>query len=170
MTEKELIERSLQKDEAAFSELMKLYQDKIYQHLIGLVKDEMLAEDLKQDTFLQAYQKLDTFKQNSSFYTWIYRISHNKALNALRHKNLMKGEIFEESMIAQPISETSEWQEELLPMALAKLPIKQAQVFELYYLQKKPQKEIAAQLNVPLGTIRSRLFYAKKKIRKLLHK
>lgn len=163
--ENELIEKSLGRDELSFAQLLNPYQERIYQHILGIVKDTMIAEDIQQDTFLTAYQKLSSFHKNSSFYTWLYRIAHNKALNALKkQKKYSRDVIFKENYI--PLEKTKElFDEEVIANALNHLPEKQRQVCELYFMKKIPLKQIAYQLNVPPGTVRSRLHYAKKKLK-----
>ncbi|NGX54441.1 MAG: ECF RNA polymerase sigma factor SigW [Chlamydiae bacterium] len=172
MGEKELIERSQKGDEEAFSELMGLYQPKIFQHCLGIVKDEEIAQDLTQETFLHAYQHLDTFHGRSRFYTWIYRIAHNLSLNFLKKTHRTQEFEFKEELLpAGLISEDQLENEEFnqaLQAALQTLPPKQRIVFEMYDLQHIPHKEIAVKLDISPGTVRSRLYYARRKLRPLL--
>ena len=172
MGEKELVERSQRGDESAFNELVGLYRMKIFNHCLGIVKDEEMAQDLTQETFLQAYQHLDTFRGKSRFYTWVYRIAHNLSLNALKKtRHLKESELKEEILAGKEV-----WDEQLgeaefdqaLQVALQRLPPKQRVVFEMFDVQRIPHKEIAAQLGISPGTVRSRLHYARQQHRTLL--
>ena len=75
--ELELIEASLAGDSAAFGDLVRRYQDRLYSAVVHIVGCRSQAEDVVQDSFVQAYVKLSTFKHNSKFYTWLYRIAFN---------------------------------------------------------------------------------------------
>lgn len=173
MDENEWIQRSQQGDEEAFTALVHCYQDKIYHQCLYLIKDEELAQDLTQETFLHAFQHLATFRKESSFYTWLYRIARNLCLNFLRKRKHLEQELKEETIAAVEYQEEHPIDEAFqaaLQEAIERLPPKQRVVFELFDLQKLPHKEIAAQLNVSTGTVRSRLYYARKKIREFLQK
>ncbi len=170
MQEKELIERSRQGDEEAFGELMHLYEKKIYHLCYQIIHDEELAQDLTQETFVHAYQHLDSFRMESLFYTWLYKIARNLSLNLLRKKKHIELELKEEWLIPEksPSKESSEEWNAALEEALKTLSSKQRVVFEMFDIQKMSHKEIAAQLNISPGTVRSRLFYARKNIRTYL--
>src|SRR5437764_736682 len=86
MREKDLIERSLNGDDDAFKILMQSYEQRIFYTCNQIIKDEEIARDLTQETFLHAYRHLSSFRSESRFYTWIYRIAQNLSLNALKKK------------------------------------------------------------------------------------
>lgn len=164
MQEDELIERSKQGDKEAFSDIVIKNQSKIFNLCLSMVKDEKAAEDLTQEVFLKAYEKLSTFQQKSQFSTWLYRIAYNHCLNFLKKKNRTKEEEFKETiLINEPESEFENGDQ--LQEAMNILSAKQRIIFDMYYIKKIPQKQIAVALNVPLGTVRSRLHYAKKKMK-----
>ncbi len=162
MRKKDLIGKT-----ADFDSLFSLYRERIYRHTFGIVKDEEAAQDLTQETFVQAYRHLNEFRGESQFYTWIYRISHNLALNYLKKKKRHKEEEFhEETYLTTPSNEAETKDlEEALKAVQHALPKKQAQVYQLCEIEKRPQKEVAALLKIPEGTVRSRLHTARKKIR-----
>ncbi len=161
MDEKELIFKSLQGEESAFNQLVIMHRDKIYRECVDLVKDEAAADDLTQDTFVQAYRSLKNFKQRSSFYTWIWRIAHNLSVNYIKRDKRRK-EVEQKNVIKQC------YDSEYLTEYLSLLPYKQRIVFEMYYLDQLTQKEIADKLGVAHGTVRSRLHYAKKHLQNFL--
>lgn len=167
--EKELIQKSLGGDEAAFAILLGKSRPLIYRHCLSLVHDEESAEDLTQEACLQAFKGLNKFHQQSSFGTWLWRIAHNLSLNYLKKQ---RGDYsFNDAILPPNLSEKNEDQEELLSKILEAaehLSSKHRVVFEMYDLQHIPQKEIAARLGITGSTVRSRLFYARRKIRELL--
>ncbi len=166
MQEEELIEKSKKGDGAAFSTLATQYREKIFQMILGIVKDQGAAEDLTQEAFLHAFQKLSSFQQKSKFYTWLYRIAHNLAVNFLRKTTHLKEEPFQEPIFGT--EETTIDMHELegnLEKAMAILSPNQKAVFDMFVLKKMSHKEIAAHLNIPTGTVRSRLHYARLKLR-----
>lgn len=170
MREHELIEKSKAGDEKAFSILMKENQSKIFKLINNLVHDESLAQDLVQESFLTAFQKLNTFQEKSSFSTWVYRIAYNRAINFLRKKKRIKEEEFQEwiSPIHEQSIELHEIQN-ILQEAMQTLSKKHREVFEMYVFKRMRHKEIAAALNIPEGTVRSRLHYARLKLKKVIN-
>ncbi|HUS02245.1 MAG TPA: RNA polymerase sigma factor [Chitinophagaceae bacterium] len=86
MHEKELILGLIEKDEPAFKWLVETYRNKIYNTILNILQDEEDAEDGAQEVFIQVYQSISSFKQQSSLSTWIYRISVMKALDKLRKR------------------------------------------------------------------------------------
>ncbi|MCH9704404.1 MAG: sigma-70 family RNA polymerase sigma factor, partial [Chlamydiae bacterium] len=148
--EREWIEKSLNGDEEAFAELVKLHQPKIFQQCLTVLHDHSLAEDVTQESFLRAFSHLKEFEQRSSFYTWLWRIAHNACVDALR-KEKPHLELHEEQQAVAQKEDVNE----LVDL----LPPKQRRIFKLY-LEGMSQKEIAQRLNLPYGTVRSRLHYA----------
>lgn len=164
-SEKILIQKSIAGDEEAFATLVHAHEQKIFRHCYQVIKDEQIAHDLTQETFLHAYHHLNTFRMEAQFYTWLYRIAHHLCLNCLKKKKPFEMELKEE-LLAEALPPQEEELSPFLQEAIAQLPEKQRTVIELYDIQKIPQKEIAARLNCPLGTIRSRLHYARLALRR----
>ncbi len=168
MEEKDLIKKSKKGDQEAFRQLMEKYQKRIFNSCFQILHDVEHTEDVVQEVFLTAYAKLNSFEGRSTFYTWLYKIAKNKALNALRkihHEELpLKEEIL--SLAGPTEKEENGLKMDAIYDALQDLSPKQRIIFELFEFQKKAQKEIAADLNIPPGTVRSSLFYARKKIKK----
>lgn len=169
MDEKELIKKSLKGEEGAFDVLVRQNRPAIYRHCLGIVKDEEIAEDLTQETFVHAFQHLASFRQEAKFSTWLWRIAHNLSLNYLK-KHHNESEFKEELLPAHLLEKELFDEERLLKIrqAMEKLSYKHRIVFEMYDLEHIPQKEIAHQLGISYGTVRSRLYYARKKIREFL--
>lgn len=166
MQERELLEKSKQGDSEAFNQLINPHRATIFHLCLRMVKNEAMAEDLTQETLIKAYQKIGTFEGRAKFSTWLYRIAHNLAVNQIKKHKTLEEQEFKEALLypTESSSENEELQKQL-QRALIQLPLKQREVFELYVIEEKSQKEIAALLNIPLGTVRSRLFYAKRALR-----
>lgn len=168
MQEKELLEKSKQGDVEAFTQLIAPYSTSIYHLCLKMVKDESSAEDLTQDALLKAYQHLQGFQGRAKFATWLYKIAYNLSLNYLKKKSRRHEEEFKELFFAAPLpeeaAEVAEWLKDALETLSPKLRI----VFEMYEIEKMAQKEIAAKLAIAEGTVRSRLYYARRKIRNAL--
>ncbi len=162
--EEELVRRSQKGDEAAFAELFSLYRPKILQECLKVVREQSLAEDVTQECFIRAYNRLSSFEGRSSFYTWVWRIAHNLAIDMLK-KERNFSEIDEEQLPGK-----TENSDESLQALVQLLPNKHQRVFHLFYIDKLSQKEIAEKLNLPYGTVRSRLYYARKKLKQFQSK
>jgi RNA polymerase sigma-70 factor, ECF subfamily len=164
MQDEELIQKSLAGDREAMDTLVRENWDRIYHHCLRLVHDESMAEDLTQETFVRAFQNLALFKQHARFSTWVWRIAHNLSLNYLKKKGRQEQPLKEEILPSPEVRDEKEFYVQV-EEALKTLDEKHRLVFELYDLKHIPQKEIAAQLNIPHGTVRSRLHYARIKVR-----
>jgi len=169
MLEEELIDKSLAGDKEAMDILVREHWDRVYHHCLRIVQDESMAEDLAQETFVHAFQHLGSFQRRARFSTWIWRIAHNLSLNYLKKKHRHEQMLIEEIVPSQETKNETEFFQQI-EKALETLDEKHRVVFELYDLQHIPQKEIAAQLNIPHGTVRSRLHYARLMVREYFKK
>lgn len=170
MDERELLKRSLKGEEEAFTRLVEQNRAAVFRHCLSIVHDEAMAEDLTQETFVHAFQHLSSFQMKAKFSTWLWRIAHNLALSYLKKHPPVELE-FKEELIHAKKPEAAELDESSLiglQEAIAHLDPKHRIVLEMYDLKRIPQKEIAAQLGIPYGTVRSRLFNARRKVRKFL--
>ena len=170
MDERELIRKSIEGNENAFAELMTAHKGMVFRHCLSVVHDQEMAEDLTQETFVHAYRHLSTFRMEARLSTWLWRISHNLSLNYLKKQRGVEQE-FREELLPQKILACEEIDEEKvlkIREAMKHLSLKHRTVFEMYTLQHMPQKQIAAELGISYGTVRSRIHYARQKIRKLL--
>jgi len=111
--EKPLVEKAKEGNRAAFAELVRLYGDRIYRLALRITANEKDAEDVYQDTFLMAFKKIDQFKRDSSFFTWIYRIAINMAFTKIkqRKKNFYEESLNEPDFDRIELKETDSWQE-----------------------------------------------------------
>jgi RNA polymerase sigma-70 factor (ECF subfamily) len=178
-TDKELVLRSQQGDYAAFGQLYRRYQQRVRSTIYQLCGSEML-DDLVQEVFLRVWKGLSKLRQASHFSTWVYRISWNVATDRRRQfakEKLVQSPEEEDSTLNATLSRPEDTPDlmqlhyqDLVQRALQILSLDHRIVLVLHDLEDVPQKEIAKILNLPLGTVKSRLFYARNQIREFLQK
>lgn len=166
-------------DMAAYDQLVRRYQDRIYATIYHMTSNHEDANDLAQETFIKAYTALKTFKGDSSFYTWIYRIAVNKTINFLKtRKNKTQLSLNDLDFNAEHdpdllalVSEKTPRRDaalkelqEKLNNALLKLSETHRLVVTLHDVQGLSHEEIAEIMDCNTGTVRSRLFYARQQL------
>jgi RNA polymerase sigma-70 factor (ECF subfamily) len=178
-----LIARCLHKrDPLAFAELVRRHEERLFNtvyRLLGNIED---AQDVVQETFINAYQSLASFKGDAQFFTWLYRIAYNTAIS---HKRKQKGtlsidasrngeagiEPLDRSETNQPGNALSRVEEERrIQAALNRLSPEHRIVLLMKDMEGQKYEAIAEILQVPIGTIRSRLHRARLELRELLQK
>ncbi len=179
----ELVARVLQGDKNAFRPIVERYQNRIYAMVVGMVRDEAEARDLVQNAFIKAYQGLDTFRVDSSFYTWLYRIAMNLAIDSCRKRRRRKTGSFDEAIAARDedgemlVLHHADGPAEALHRkelrqrifaAMEELTEEQREVLLLREVEGLSYAEISESMGIPEGTVMSRLFYARKKMQALL--
>jgi RNA polymerase sigma-70 factor (ECF subfamily) len=175
-----VVEKVISGDMASYELLIRKYQSKLFSTVLHMVKNRELAEDIVQESFLRAFRKLDTLINRSQFYAWIKRIALNMALNHFeKEKRVLDVETEEdETSFFENIS-SGESPEELtlkeemkryVRMFVDSLPDRLRVVIILREVEDMSYEEIAEMLNIPLGTVRSRLFNARNIIKERLIK
>ena len=172
----QLIQRTLSGDDAAFGILLQRYQKSVHALAWRKLGDFHIAEDITQDTFLQAYKKLSTLKNHSQFAGWLYVIADRLCIDWSRKRRLITQSLgdtpveeIERSSYMHHVSEAreterTEHRRELVKKVLAKLPESERTVVTLYYLGEMTAKEIGKFLGVSVGTIKSRLRRGRKRL------
>jgi RNA polymerase sigma-70 factor (ECF subfamily) len=182
-----LVARCKGNDLTAFDEIVERYQHKIYGYVKRLVGNETDAEDITQEVFLKALNSLHRFREESSLQTWLFRIATNLCRDAHRRRQREKGWLSlwrqadeqsetEEGGIVDPPDDRFNpekllLREELgamLSKAMEQLPLAMREVLILHDVEQMPYEEIAQALGVPLGTVKSRLFHARARLRESL--
>lgn len=170
----QLIDEALGGDSAAFGQLVTRYQDRLYNTLVHVVGSVDAARDVAQDALVQAYVKLETFERASGFYTWLYRIAMNMAISYRRRdKPTVSVEHAREALGHEPIdrgeSPTAQLEQReracQVQAALATLSEEHRAILILREIDGCAYEQIAAILDLPIGTIRSRLFRARLQLR-----
>jgi RNA polymerase sigma-70 factor, ECF subfamily len=170
--EQNLIQEFKNGNEQAFNQLVLRYQEKIYWIVRRMLNDHAGADDITQNVFIKAYHSLKSFKGESSFYTWIYRIAINLSLNEIRRKKLRKTFSLDDGNDTQlqshdphPLEKLEqEERRAIIQKAIERLPEKQKKVFVLRYYEELPYEEIAKILKTSVGGLKANYFHAVKKI------
>jgi RNA polymerase sigma factor (sigma-70 family) len=179
MLEGDLVKHARRGDLAAYDELVKRYQERIYATIYHMTSNHEDANDLAQDSFIKAYSALKSFKGGSSFYTWLYRIAVNKTINFLKqrknkfHLSLNDLDVNAENDpdLVALVSDKTPFREagltelqKKLNEALLKLSEPHRMVVVLHDVQGQSHEEIAEIMGCNIGTVRSRLFYARQQL------
>jgi RNA polymerase sigma-70 factor (ECF subfamily) len=174
-----LVKRTRQGDMTAYDELVRRYQERIYATIYHMTSNHEDANDLAQEAFVKAFHALKSFKGGSSFYTWVYRIAVNKTINFLKQrKNKAQMSLDDLDFNAEHdpdlvalISDKTPRREvhlaelqEKLNSAMQKLSEPHRLVVTLHDVQGLSHEEIARIMDCNIGTVRSRLFYARQQL------
>ena len=175
----ELVRRAKLGDGPAYEDLVRKYQERIYATVYHMTANHEDANDLAQETFIKAYTALKSFKGDSSFYTWVYRIAVNKTINFLKQRknktslslNDLDFNIENDPELVAFVSDKTPRRDatltelqEKLNGALQKLSDVHRMVVTLHDVQGLSHEEIARIMECNVGTVRSRLFYARQQL------
>ena len=162
-------------DERAFEQLMRKYQRPVRRYFLMQTNgDEALSDDLAQETFIRAWQHLDSFHGLSGFGTWLYRIAHHTWLNYYaRHRELLLLSDPTVRTAAEAVADDAPCDDErqqALRRALTLLGDDERTCITLFYLQELSLRDIHAVTGLPVGTIKSHLSRARAKLKDILEK
>jgi RNA polymerase sigma-70 factor (ECF subfamily) len=170
--EKHLIEKASQGDKAAFTALVRQYQNRIFAFIMRMTANRESALDLTQDTFLAAYQNLAGFRKEASFSTWLFTIAANKTRNYLRRSSreieMPEGYDVASDDTRPDIDFEKKQTQELLLAAVAGLPVKQRAVFNLRYFEQLKFHEIARIQGTSVSAVKTNFAEALVKLKKKL--
>jgi len=183
LNQPELIVQLQQGDEQAFKKLVDEWQDMVYNTAVSIVQDEDDADDITQDVFIQVYQSVSSFKGESKFSTWLYRIVISKALDHVKKKKRKKRFAFVQSLFGTAseeeihpeefnhpgvLMENRERAAELFK-AMQQLPDNQRIAFTLHKLEAQKHQDIAVIMDISLTAVESLIARAKANLRKILN-
>ena len=162
---------------AAFSILVERYQNMVYSLALKLLKNPEDAEEMAQDIFVKAYQKLDTYGGKSKLSTWLYSITYNACISELRKRRIQFSSLEEQRFSDQDemkmydyFSETKkEDQERYLNIALGELPEDDQVLVTLYYYENQSMDEISMITGLTVSNIKVKIHRARKRMCTLLH-
>jgi len=161
----------------AFSVLVEKYRKMVYTLALKLLKRPEDAEEMAQDTFIKAFQKLDSYERKSKFSTWLYSITYNACISELRKRRIDFKSLEEQRFSDQDemkmhdfYSESKkEDQEKYLNLALSKLPEDDQVLVTLYYYEDQSMDEISEITGLTVSNIKVKIYRARKKMYSLLH-
>ena len=164
-------------DVSAFSMLVERYQNMVYSLALKLLKNAEDAEEMAQDTFVKAFQKLDTYEGKSKFSTWLYSITYNACISELRKRRIQFSSLEDQRFSDQDemkmydyFSETKkEDQERYLNLALGKLPEDDQVLVTLYYYESQSMDEISIITGLGVSNIKVKIHRARKRMYAILH-
>ena len=177
-----LVKDAIGGDENAYKKLVEKYERALYFHILKMIKDREQVEDLVQETFVKAFDNLNTYSTNYAFSTWLYRIATNHTIDYLRKKKLKTLSIDEpmktkdgemEMQLPDESAGTDrniikKQRQKIVQKAIKELPKKYRLVIEMRHMEEKSYQEIADVLDLPLGTVKAHIFRARELLYKAL--
>ncbi|WP_218082438.1 sigma-70 family RNA polymerase sigma factor [Anthocerotibacter panamensis] len=173
-SDQELIARATRGNTLAFRELYQRHCPRVRSLLFQLTGRPEGLDDLTQEVFLKVHRALPGFRGESKFSTWLFRVTYNVCQDARRRQaRRLQTVTFESSATLENLSLADEREDtlgrlsrqQLVQDALASLPAEQRDVIVLHDLQERPQEEVAQILGLPVGTVKSRVFYGRRKLK-----
>ncbi|MCY1722808.1 RNA polymerase sigma factor [Prolixibacteraceae bacterium Z1-6] len=162
------------KRDLAFHMLVTTYQERLYWHIRKIVMNHDDTDDVLQNTFLKVWRSIDKFREESSLYTWLYRIATNESitfLNSKKKKNMMPlndvSEYLLENLMSDPYFNGDEIQIKL-QQAIIRLPEKQRIVFNMKYFDEMKYDDMAEVLDTSVGALKASYHHAAKKVEEYL--
>jgi RNA polymerase sigma-70 factor (ECF subfamily) len=175
--EAELISRCQQGDQDAFKEIFEQYHKKVYGIAFGVVRQREEALDIVQEVFIKLFRSIKNFKGRSHFYTYLYRMVMNTAIDHARKTGKQQLSSLDEEGSFEPSDEAEKGPERILlhkeleervKRAMDKLPIEQRAALIFRDMEGLSYQEMAEAMECSIGTVMSRLHYGRKKMRELL--
>ncbi len=177
-----LVECAVSGDQKAYTRLVDKYHNALYYHLLKLVRDQDVLEDLIQEIFAKVFGNIGSYSNEYAFSTWLYRIATNHAIDFLRKKKLKtlslddpvrtgEGEVVIEvsdSTYEADIEIMQHQRRSIIREAIDSLPEKYQAVIEMRHIEEKSYQEISEQLDLPLGTVKAHIFRARELLYKYL--
>lgn len=175
LSDLELVRRSQSGNREAFSELVNRHQHLVYNVAYRFMRDATLAEDMAQESFVKAYRLIKGFRAECSFTTWMYRVTATTCLTEINRRkrrgeveltpenSVQKTEAFEHAPSERDLKEQ-------IRRCVTRLSDRYATIVTLYYLKGISYDEIADVMNVPLGTLKTWMFRARKQLRMIVEK
>jgi RNA polymerase sigma factor (sigma-70 family) len=166
------IELVIKGETAAFTTLVNRYKDLVFTIAMNITRNREDAEEVAQDAFLNAFRKLDGFRRESSFATWLYRIAYNESISKVRKKRIITMELEEEITEIIPEDEIEEdiagldenEQKKVIANILEKLPETERVLITLFYMENHPVTEISEVTGLGESNVKVRLHRVRRKI------
>ncbi len=167
--------KDVNKRDLAFHTLVVTYQERLYWHIRKMVMNHDDTDDVLQNTFMKVWRSIDKFREESSLYTWLYRIATNESitfLNSKKKRNMMPlndiSEYLLENLMSDPYFEGDEIQRKL-QQAIIRLPEKQRLVFNMKYFDEMKYDDMSKVLDTSVGALKASYHHAAKKVEEFLN-
>ena len=169
--ERLLVLRCQTGDEAAFAEIVQRYHARLRAFLRSMLDDAHAADDALQEVWLDVFRSVGKLRDAGAFAGWIYRLARDRAHRVLRRKGLATTPIERAEVIeAAGEVELDEEERELVRTSVRRLPVEQREVLLLRFVEQMSYEQIASAVGCELGTVRSRLHYAKRALRQMIER
>ena len=176
LTDQEIINKIRAGDEYSYSLLVNRYKSFVFTVAIRLLKIREDAEEVAQDTFCSAFKCLDSFRGDCRFSTWLYRITYRKSIDQLRRRERQRSNeavVIDENIHPGFVDKEMERMDlqarkRIVKSAIARLPDEDALLITLFYLNEQTLAEISEVMDLPINTLKVRLFRSRKRLLVLL--
>ncbi len=180
--DREWAQKAKEGDEAAYQKIVDRYRNSLHYYIGKMVKNRSVVEDLVQETFMKAFDSIESYNTDYAFSTWLYRIAKNHTIDYMRKKKLQtlsidepvqtkEGEMQMELPDEQEQTDRSvirKQRKKIIQQAIDNLPDKYRKVIQLRHMQEKTYDEISEKLDLPLGTVKAHIFRARELLYKAL--
>ena len=163
-----------QGDEAAFTEIVTLFQNRLFNFVRSRVRNRELAEDITQEVFVKAYYNLNRLREPARFKCWLFSIAHNHLRDMARRRKIETVDTEDsgiEHYVDNATPQSADERERtglLVREALSHLKPEQREILVLCDIEGLAYKEISSVMGIPLGTVQSRIFYARRRLKEIL--
>ena len=175
----QLIKQALEGDQKAYEMLLKRYENGIYNMIYQMVKNREETRDLVQETFIKAFRSLESYNDTYAFSTWLYKIAFNNCIDSIRKKKLKTFPLdkpiqLKEGQVHQEIHDDTLSPEKkyifsesknIIQNTIESLPEKYRSVILLRHNEERSYEEISEILNIPIGTVKARIFRAREMLK-----
>lgn len=166
-----LINEMSKGNEDAFNQLYEITHGRVFKYLYRLTGNQQMAEDILIDTFTETWRSVKKYKGYSKVFTWMLGIARNLAMNEFRKRKMDEYEVDDDRAYSanqfHAFTETETSQ--ILQEALNRLPIKHREILDLVFLHEMRYEDISQIINIPINTVKTRVFYAKEKLKSIIN-
>jgi len=166
LSDQQLVTRVASEDEEAFRTLFERFSDRVFRYAFTLLRNKHLAEEVAQETMIAVWKSASRFAARSKVSTWIFGIARNKAFDLVRKEK--RGERLPDAPLVSPDPGPGLLKQQIVAGALRELPEPQREVVFLTFYEGLSYGEISTILGIPEGTVKSRMFHAKRKLAEAL--
>jgi len=170
LTDEQIVVKTISEDKEYFAMIIDRYEEKLLRYANYLIKDEYKAVDVVQESFIKAYSNLNGFTPTKKFSSWIYRIVHNQSMNIIK-KYLKETPIPENFDLKSDENIEEEFEKKeiinMVKLCLNQIPLIYSEPLTLFYIDEKSYEEISDILQIPMGTVATRISRAKLLMKKL---